>query len=166
MQAPLSKELNIALPSTRTVNSPYDKFDLLPKRVARTTATLPQTAQAAIFTVSGEVLVTGIYGTVTTEIGAGANNLDIWSNPTVGADVALCAVADIDADAVGTLYTITGTPANALVPTTSGAQLAQASAVRVTAGTIDLKTSASKAGSVKWVVTYIPLEAGATIVTA
>ena len=92
----------------------------------RTTATLPATAQTAIFTVTGKIRILRIIGEVTTIIQAQANNLKIVSNPTVGADVDLCAVADVNADAVGTNYNITGTFADALVATTSGAFLDQA----------------------------------------
>jgi len=134
--------------------------------VSRTAANLPATAQTAYFTVTGRVLVTNIVGEVTTVIQAQACNIDLWSNPTVGADVALCAVADINADAVGTLYTITGTLADAIVPTTSGAVKSQANAVIVTAGTIDLKTSATNTGATKWTLHYIPLDASSTVVTA
>jgi len=134
--------------------------------VSRTAANLPATTQTAYFTVTGRVLITNIVGEVTTVIQAQTCNIDLWSNPTVGTDVALCAVADINADAVGTLYTITGTLADAIVPTTSGAVKAQANAILVTAGTIDLKTSATNTGATKWTLHYIPLDAGSTVVTA
>jgi hypothetical protein len=130
----------------------------------RAAANLPQSTTTAYFTVSGRVLVYAIVGEVTTVIeNTGAVNIDLWSNPTVGADVALCAVADIANDAVGTLYTITGTLADAIIPTTSGAVKMQANPVLVTAGTIDLKTSASKTGQTKWTIHWRPLDSGATI---
>jgi hypothetical protein len=85
-----------------------------PKTVQRATATTPQGTAAAIFTVSGRVFIDQIVGEVTTEIGAGANNMKLVANPTVKTDVDLCAVVDIDGDTVGTLYHITGTLANAM----------------------------------------------------
>jgi hypothetical protein len=87
------------------------------------------------------------------------------ANPTVGADVDLCAVVDIDGDAVGTLYHITGTFANAMIATTSGAFEVQ-SPVMVAAGTIDLNCTGSTAGSIKWTVIYRALDADSTVVAA
>jgi hypothetical protein len=136
---------------------------MTPQRVIKATGTLPQSVAAAKFTVTGKCLISDIIGEVTTQIGAGANNLKLISNPTVGADVDLCAVVDIDADAVGTVYHITGTLADAMIATTSGAVESQSIPQIVTAGTIDVSCSASKTGSVKWSLFYIPLEAGAKV---
>jgi hypothetical protein len=137
-----------------------------PRIVERDAANLPQTTQTAYFTVSGRVLITQIVGEVTTVIETQDNNTKLVANPTVGADVDLCAVLNITADAEGTIYTITGTLADAMVATTSGAVIAQASAVLVAAGTIDLYCAASNTGQTKWTVHYIPLDAGSTVVTA
>jgi len=137
-----------------------------PRIVSRNAANLPQTTQTAYFTVTGRVLITQIVGEVTTVIQTQACDLDLWSNPTVGADVALCAVNNITADAEGTVYTITGTLADALVATTSGAVKSQANAVLVTAGTIDLKAAASNSGATKWTLHYIPLDSGSSVTTA
>jgi hypothetical protein len=137
-----------------------------PKLVERAASTLPQTTQTAYFTVSGKVLISDIVGEVTVEIGAGANNMRIIANPTVGADVDICANLDVDTDAVGTMYHISGTLADALIASTSGAFASQTLPIIVAAGTIDLYCSASKAGQTKWCLYYIPLETGATIVTA
>lgn len=136
------------------------------KIVERATATIPQTTAGALFTVSGRVLLAHIVGEVTVEIETQANDVKLVSNPTVGADVDLCAAAETTGDVVGTLYSITGTLANAMVPTTSGAVIAQANSIIVTAGSIDLDCAASNTGSVKWTVHYIPLDAGSTIVAA
>jgi hypothetical protein len=137
-----------------------------PKMVERTAANLPQTAQTAYFTVTGKVLISDIVGEVTTVVEGGTNNLELYSNPTVGADVALCAAVDIDADAVGTMYHITGTLADAMIATTSGAFPSQLTPIIVAAGTIDVKTSASKTGATKWVLYYLPLTAGASVTVA
>lgn len=134
-----------------------------PIRLAKATGTLPQSAAVAKFTVTGRVLIVDIIGEVTTAIGAGANNMKLIVNPTVGADVDLCAVLDIDGDAVGTMYHITGTLADALIATTSGAFESQSQVVEVSAGTIDISCSASKTGSVKWTLFYIPIDSGAKV---
>ena len=72
-------------------------------------------------------------------------------------------VLDIDNDTVGTLYTLTGTLADALIATTSGAVKSQADKILVTAGTIDWKTSATNTGAVKWTIKYIPVDVGSFV---
>lgn len=141
-----------------------------PNTVQRVAANLPQTAQTAYFTVVGRCLITRIVGEVTTIIQDQDCNADLWSNPTVGADVALCAVLNIKTHAVGTMYTITGTFANAMVATTSGAvspdSMVDYQGILVAAGTIDLKTSASNTGATKWTIQWVPLDPGSYIVVA
>ena len=134
--------------------------------VARATGALAQTADLSLFTVTGKVEILQIIGEVTTVVQTQANNTLLKINPTVGADVDLCAALDISADAVGSLYTITGTFANALINTVSGAVPSQASGVVVTAGVIELECAASNTGSVKWTVVYKAVDPGASIVVA
>lgn len=137
-----------------------------PRIVSRAASTLPQTTQTAYFTVTGRVLITQIVGEVTTVIGNVLNNTKLVANPTVGADVDLCAVVDIDLDAVGTMYNITGTLANAMIATTSGAMIAQANTIVVAGGTIDLHCAASTTGETKWTLHYIPLDSGSSVASA
>lgn len=139
----------------------------LPQTVERLTGNLPQSAAGALFTVvGGKVRLLHIVGEVTTVIETQANDTKLVCNPTVGADVDLCAVLDITADAVGTMYHVTGILANAMVATTSGAFAAQAGEVIVAPGTIDLDCAASNTGQAKWTLQYIPLDDGATVVAA
>ena len=137
-----------------------------PKIVSRDTATLPENTQTPYFTVSGRVLITQIVGEVTGECSGTATNIKLVANPTVGADVDLCAVVAIASNTVGTLYTITGTLADAMVATASGAVQAQLAPILVAAGTIDLDASATNTGKTKWTLHYIPLDADSTVVTA
>lgn len=132
----------------------------------RATATLPATAQTALFTVTGRVRITSIIGEVTTIVQTQACNAKLVANPTVGTDVDMCAVLDITAAAVGAQFSITGTLANALVKTTSGVGVAQAASLLILPGTIDLSTSATNTGAVKWRVEYVPVDAGARIFAA
>jgi len=136
-------------------------------RVDRATATLPQTAQSALFTVSGgKVAILGIVGEVTTAIQNQANNTKIVSNPTTGTDVDLCAVLNIANDEIGTLYGITGTFATAMVGVNAGAGVMCSQPVVVPPGTIDLNCAASNTGSVKWSIWWLPLDDGATVTAA
>lgn len=143
-------------------NTTKAKFGL---RVNRATATLPQTAQSAIFTVSGgRVVINALIGEVTTVIGATASNLSIVANPTVGADVNLTAVVAIANDAVGVIYSIDGTLATALAK--GAAAVLSSRSLIVPVGTIDLLASGSTSGSVKWTVYYMPFDDNARIVAA
>ena len=140
---------------------------LFGSKVDRTTAALPQTTQAALFTVTGgRVLVTSIVGEVTTVIQTQANATKIVSNPTTGTDVDLCATLDITADQVGCLYGITGLFSDAMVGANAGAGVVPRNAVVVPVGTIDLSCAASNTGAVKWSLTYIPLDNGASVAAA
>lgn len=144
---------------------------VLGKEVAKATTTLPQGVAVAQFTVAGgRVLVTSIVGEVTVQLGAVANNMKLISNPTVGSDVDLCAVLEVNGDVVGSMYTITGVLATALKVNTEAvvpaADTLPNPGLIIPAGTIDLSCSASTTGETKWTIHYIPLDAGATIVAA
>lgn len=136
-------------------------------RVARPAAALPQTAQSALFTVSnGFIMLTSIFGVVTTVIQTQACNTKLVSNPTASStDVDLCAVLNISADAVGDIYTITGTLSDAMVGAGCTAA-AMAKPIIIAPGTIELSTAASNTGAIRWVLHYLPLEAGATVAVA
>ncbi|HJV15623.1 MAG TPA: hypothetical protein VJ625_17185 [Propionibacteriaceae bacterium] len=139
-------------------------------KVSRATATLPQTTTSTLFTIStGRVLVTAIVGEVTTVIQTQADNTKLTFDPTAaGATQDLCAVLDITADAVGTMYSITGTPATALQDALnflpSNKVLAQPLILKP--GSILLDCAASNTGSVKWDLWYVPLDDGASVVAA
>lgn len=143
---------------------------ILGKRVERATAALPATTTSALFTIgTGRVAITSIVGEVTTVIQTQANNTKLTFDPTAaGATQDLCAVLDITADAVGTMYSITGTPATALQDSlnfvSSNKMLAQPLILKP--GSILLDCAATNTGSVKWTVTWVPYDDGATVVAA
>jgi hypothetical protein len=133
-------------------------------------AALPQTDAAAIFNVNGHVLLKRIVGVVTTAIGNVANNTKLVSSPAgAGADTDICAVLDIDNDALDTIYTITGTFANAMVDVVN---LPRAASVDINVllppGSIDVDCAGSDGGGgrVRWSAVYVPLEGGASITAA
>lgn len=140
---------------------------LLGQKVDRAAAALPQTAAGTLFTVTGgRILLTSIVGQVTTVIQTQANNTKLQSVPTVGTAVDLCAVLDISADEVGCLYGITGTLATAMVGANAGATVAPSAALVVPVGAIKLNCAASNTGAVKWSLTYVPLDSGASVAAA
>lgn len=135
--------------------------------VSRATAALPQTTQSALFTITGgRILLTGIVGEVTTVIQTQANNTKLVGNPTTGTDVDLCAVLSITAKEVGTLFGITGLFSDALVGANAGAGVMPRNPVVLPIGTIDLSCAASNTGSVKWLMMYYALDAGASVAAA
>ncbi|MVO84188.1 hypothetical protein GPA10_05225 [Streptomyces sp. p1417] len=136
-------------------------------KVSRATAALPQTAAGALFTVSGgKVLITGLVGEVTTVIQTQADNTKLTFDPAdAGATQDLCAVLDITADAVGTMYSVTGTPGTAMQDALNflPSNKVPAQPIVLKPGSILLDCAASNTGSVKWELTYIPLDNGASV---
>lgn len=140
---------------------------MLGKRVDRVTATLPQTAAAALFTIAGgKVAITGIIGEVTTIIETQLTNTKLTANPTTGTSLDICAVLDISADEVGAQYGITGLFSEAMVGNVAGATVLPRNPAVLNVGTLDLDCGASSTGSVKWSIFYVPLEDGATVTAA
>jgi hypothetical protein len=138
-------------------------------RVSRATAALPQTTTSTLFTVTGKVLVTALWGEVTTVIQTQADNTKLQFDPTdAGATQDLCAVLDITADAVGTMYSITGTPATAMQDALNfvSPDKMLARPLLLKPGAILLNCAASNTGSVKWDLVYVPLENGAAVAAA
>lgn len=137
-------------------------------KVSRAAANLPQTAQGAIFTVSGgRVLITSLVGTVTTAIQNQACTLAVTGNPTSGTDVVWAvASASIASKEVGGTATLPGTFGGQLVVQNAGGASTPNYAVVANPGTIDITTSASNTGQMSWEITYVPLDSGAAITAA
>ncbi len=140
----------------------------LGERVAKSSATLPATTTQNIFTVSGgEVLITLLYGKVTTIVQTQACNLKVTSAPTVGTAVDLAADLNISADEAGCIYRVEG-DGTALVGANAGAGLSGVgrNEMIVPAGAIRIETSATNTGATEWVLFYKPLVNGARVVSA
>ena len=136
-------------------------------KVDRATAALPQTATGTLFTVSGgRILLTGIVGEVTTVIQTQANNTKLVHTPTTGTAVDLCAVLNISAKEVGTLFGITGLFSDALVGANAGAGVMPRNPVVLPIGNLGLSCAASNTGSVKWSITWVPLDDAGVVVAA
>lgn len=136
--------------------------------VSRATDTLPQSTDEALFTVSGgRVLLLGLVGEVTTVIQTQANNTKLKLNPdATGADQDLCAVLDISADAVGELYTISGTVGDAMRSDLLVGNPILTNPLVLSEGAIELDCAASNTGSVAWDLIYVPLDDGAAVAAA
>jgi len=151
-----------------------DSFSLLDmtrgKKVTRVAADVFDGTQIPLFTVAGgRVLILGIVGEVSAfAIDAGASNASLVSNPTVGTDMAMCAVLDINADEVGTIYSITGTVTDALSGGSGGGAMFADRGIVVPEGTIDILTVADvgTGGALgAFDIWWLPLDTGATLVS-
>jgi hypothetical protein len=138
-------------------------------RASRATDTLPQTVAdpgEAIFTITGgRVLVTRLVGTVTVAIEGVDPVLSVTSAPTVGTAVVLASTVSSASLEIGGMLLVEG-DGSALVKSNAGAALATAvpTAFIAPVGSIGLISGASKTGSMKWDLTYFPLDEGAAVV--
>jgi hypothetical protein len=129
----------------------------------RADAALPQTAEAALFTITGgRIVVRGIIGLVGTVVQTQANNTKLVEDPTTGANTDMCAVLDLTAAASGAVYSIDGLPTVAL--TLGGFLCATPTVCRV--GAIDLNCAASNTGTMAWTLIWSQLDWGASVVAA
>lgn len=137
----------------------------LGQRAEKSTGTLAASTISLFTIAAGTVAITSIYGEVTTAITV-ANSYKLQSNPTTGTTSDLVAATDI-----GT----TDTPAGSLLGfdgvKTSSIQQGPGSVpmllrpIAVNTGTIE-SVSAGTDGVILWVVTWVPLTTGATLVAA
>lgn len=146
---------------------------VLGTQVNRATAALPATAAQNIFTISGgRILLTSLLGEVTTVIQAQATTVKLTSTPTTGTAVDLTAnTGDINALEVGGFITVT--PALTLTPfglaiqkQLAGATTMSAVRIVIPIGSLSYTTGATSTGAIKWTMTYIPLDDGASVVAA
>lgn len=134
--------------------------------VSKATGTLASSTVALFTIAGGEVMVTAMWGVVTTAITV-ANNYKLQHNPTTGDTQDICAATDI-----GTTDTAAGSVLSfALATTTAPPKLisigygeARTSLV-LTTGQIE-HVSAGTDGAITWYVMWVPLTTGATLTAA
>lgn len=149
-----------------SVLNPYSAFTkgILGTTVTKSTGTLAATT-VPLFTIAGGlVAVTSIVGRVTTAITV-ANSYKLQHNPTLGTTKDLCAAADIGTTdtVLGEIFVLTGLATDAIA---LGAKGTKAPIVGVVdTGQIE-SVSAGTDGVILWVVTWVPIEDGATLVAA
>lgn len=126
-----------------------------------------------LFTYTGTVGIISIIGRITTVIENAAVTVKLTITPDALAAKDICAAsADIKTFTVGTMLSITGTFADAMVVTTSvGCAPSQASMITatcVTSGKIStvFGPSADNSGVIVWEILWIPQTPGATLVAA
>lgn len=159
MSNPLNTRDSVYLDPSQTVTS-FNQLATKQSASPLTTGTL--------WTFTGAILIERIFGVVTTVIQAQATTvkLSIVSDALSAYDI--CATKDANAFAVGSMLSITGTAANAMVGTNGLGALApsQASpiyATCITSGTITVTYGAASTGAILWYLLWRPLSVGATV---
>jgi len=155
-------------------NSAFRKalFGLGP--VTKSTGTLAATTVDLFIVAGGEVLLTAVYGKVTTAITV-ANSYYLKVTPTTGDAAPLCAAVDIGTTdtAAGSLLgfgspaTAGTTPYKLMSPTgnTSAGYGFSLPPIAIPTGKIQ-SVSAGTDGVISWYVLWVPLTDGATLVAA
>ncbi len=134
-------------------------------RVLKSTGTLAATTVALFTVAGGRVALTSIYGIVTTAVTV-ANSYKLQFNPTTGTTVDLFAASDIGTTdtPVGDLLTFTGDVGGATLSRGGAGELLRAP-IALTIGQIE-SVSAGTDGVIDWVVNWVPLDNGASLVAA
>ena len=138
---------------------------VLGNRVEKSTGTLAATTISLFTVAGGAVAITSIYGEVTTAITV-ANSYKLQANPTTGTTKDLVAATDI-----GSTHTPAGSPlgvhgvAASPIQHGPGAVPMLLRPIAVNTGVIE-SVSAGTDGVILWVVTWVPLTNGATLVAA
>lgn len=132
-------------------------------KVEKSTGTLAATT-VPLFTIAGGlVAVTSLVGRVTTAITV-ANSYKLQHNPTAGTTVDIFAATDIGTTdtVLGEIFVVTGLKTDTLV---KGALGMSQSKIIMETGQIE-HVSAGTDGVIKWYLTYVPIDNGATVVAA
>src|SRR5690242_11322967 len=147
-------------------NSAFRKSVLGLGPVSKATGTLAATTVDLFVIAGGEVLVTALWGKVTTSITV-ANSYKLQVAPTTGATQDLCAATDI-----GTTDTVAGTLLSFGLDTTTAPRKLLSIGYAQALGPVPIPTgkiqsvSAGTDGVITWYVTWVPLTVGATLVAA
>jgi molybdopterin/thiamine biosynthesis adenylyltransferase len=135
-----------------------------------TVASATPLTDGTIFTWTGSIEILHIIGRVTDAHPAAANNCKLTVTPDALAAYDICANKDLTGLGVGTLLSITGTAANAMVATTVVGSLAPGQAnpvvvTCVTSGVIStvFSDTGNQAAAIDWELAWRPLSDGATV---
>jgi len=143
---------------------------LLGTRISKDSGTLTSATKTLFTVAGGECLITAMYGLVTVSITV-ANTYYLQLAPTTGQTAQLCTSLDIgttDTTAGGLLTfgaSSSTAPPKLMSPSTAAGGYGQPLSAVVTTGTIQ-QVSAGTDGKITWVITYVPLTDGASIVAA
>lgn len=135
------------------------------QRAAKSTGTLAATTIPLFTIAGGKILLTSIVGEVTTAITV-ANSYKLQHNPTVGTTADLVAATDVGTvdTPAGSLLGFQGLAADSIIQAPGKIATLKQPLV-LTAGQIE-SVSAGTDGVILWVVTWVPLDDGASLVAA
>lgn len=138
---------------------------VLGNRAEKSTGTLAASTISLFTIAGGAVAITSIYGEVTTAITV-ANSYKLQANPTTGTTKDLVAATDIGTTdtPAGSLLGFDGVAASS-IQQGPGAVPMLLRPIAVNTGVIE-SVSAGTDGVILWVVTWVPLTTGATLVAA
>jgi hypothetical protein len=136
-----------------------------PKTVVKTSAAADSDD---LFDVSGgAIMITNFVGIVTTVIGGSQTQLKIFLDADNTADKDFSTSVDINADAVGTMYTFSAANPAVLTPLLTGGTEGTGNPQYpwfCSAGTIEtVNADDAETGAITWYLTYYPLDAGVTV---
>lgn len=136
----------------------------LGQRVSKATGTLAATTVQLFTVATGRVLVTQIHGVVTTTISV-ANSYKLQFDPTTGTTFDIVAATDIGTTdtPAGDLLSFTGVSTDSILR--GGCVQNLHGPITLTTGDIE-SVSAGTDGAITWVVNWVPLDDGATLVAA
>lgn len=157
---------------TTVQNASGIRIGLLGRKVAGAAKTVPQNATQTVFTVSGgRIMLTTLYGLVTTIIAGTTPAVKYIATPTVGTLNDMCTALTITADEVGMMWQLPVAVGSALIGAAAAGKSGSVSGTGggcgqiVAPGTIGFNCSAADAtGAVLHTLCYIPLDDGATVV--
>jgi len=144
----------------------YRKSMLGAGPVSKATGTITGNPTTPLFTIAGgDVLVTGIWGKVTTALSTDSGTYALQANPTTGDTQTIVTATDL-----GTSDTAVGSLIGLTRGTTAAPAFLRGGTVRheavVTTGQIEFVGAASANGAITFYVTWVPLTDGATLVAA
>ena len=134
--------------------------------VSKATGTITGNPTTPLFTITGgDVLITGVWGKVTTALSTDSGTYALQANPTTGDTQTIVTATDL-----GTTDTAVGSVIGLTRGTTAAPAFLRGGTVRteavVTTGQIEFVGAASANGAITFYVTWVALTDGATLVAA
>jgi hypothetical protein len=121
---------------------------------------LPATASANLFTVTGVVLVTALFGIVTTVFSATAVHIELGDSQNPSAIAAKPAAALSDTGVGNVLVMPASLGADLPVPVDAAGEQSACSMFVVDSADITITTDATNTGAITWLLSYVPLYPG------
>lgn len=134
--------------------------------VSKSTGAISGNPTTALFTIAGgDVMITGLWGKVTTALTTDSGTYALQCNPTTGDTQTIVTATDL-----GTTDTAVGSLIGLDQGTTAATKFLRGGRIDlnavVTTGQIEFVGAASANGAITFNLTWVPLTAGATLVAA